>query len=133
MRKELDAAKSLFARVEKSDESWYHDDRPVQAQADLLLRRAQKRSDTVAQDVMTNVVQGDDFIYDAAADAQCGRQNSTARQVVLMRKDAATYLRAADIYIEMGARDLARYMPNPVDWSPPVPEVHAEEDTGCPG
>lgn len=125
LRKQLDTAKSLLARAEKSDNSWYDDERPALAAADKVARRTQKASDAVAKDVMTNLVQGEDFLYDAAAAAKCGRRDATARQ------DATAYLRAAHAYIEMAARDLTHNMPNPADWSAPVPEVHEEEGQGC--
>jgi hypothetical protein len=109
----LDRAKLLLARSERSDNSWDHGDRPALIQTDHLRVRAQAGNDVV----------------DAADDMRC----NGGRGVGYLRSDAAAYLRAANEYIGMAARDLAKSAPNSEDWSAPVPEVHEEEGEGCGG
>jgi hypothetical protein len=119
IRGQVDTAERLLARTERSDTSWYDDDRAILARANAVAHRAQLAGDAVARDVMTDLVQGEDFLYDSAAAASCSRP------------DATQYLHAARSYIDMAARNLTEEKPNPIDWRAPVPEVHAEEDTGC--
>jgi len=131
MQRALDRAESLLARSERSDNSWESRDRSALTVTDNLRSRALASNDIVAKDMLTDLVQGEDFLYRAADDAHCSSTRGAA--VAYLRNDATAYLRAAREYITMAARDLAHRAPNPDDWSAPVPEVHEEEGEGCGG
>lgn len=131
MQSALDRAERLLARSERSDNSWDSADRSALTRTDNLRSRAQASGDIAAKDMLTDLVQGEDFLYDAADDAQCSSRSDAT--VPYLRRDASAYLRAAREYIEMARRDLANRAANPEDWSAPVPEVHEEEGEGCGG